>query len=609
MAWCLTVKAANELLRRFKSGEITPDNLIDMGSAKRNVYFTKFMGKENAAKSNALFESKLLLKNQKVGLTDWLKRTTGLKLEVRRDMLATVRRLEKVLDVTEESAFLNDLVNQRLGVGVTLKEANTISSLAKTVMEKKAKVRDDFTFATEAEFWDYGNAHVGFRNYVIELKAAADKPTVKEYLKHPHWFISDVAGTAKAVKASMDNSGLLNQGWKMIFNHPGIWKRNGLKTFSDAVKTVGGKKMMDVVDAGIVARPNSLNGRYKRSKAQLGVIEEEFPTSIAERVPLAGRLYKASEVAFTGFARRNRADLVDFYYRVAEKTGQDVNNILLERDIGTLANSLTSRGSLGRLEPIGDVVNKMFFSGRKFRSDWDLLTGHTGGLGLKTAFARKQAAMNTLRLISGSAAVLVAARALRPESVEWNFLSADFGKIRIGDKRYDVTGKIAPIATLVGRLILNEYKSSTTGKVYDMSEKDFGMPTRLDMIYRFGENKFSPAASVVKDLLRQETFEREKPTVGYEMTNLFEPFTSDLARELVREKISAGKKISADDAITLLLDGLGVVVNIYPGYAQLAEIEKRSGRNAEWKRVYMKLIKGGRTFDTAAYNQVLREME
>jgi len=69
------------------------------------------------------------------------------------------------------------------------------------------------------------------------------------------------------------------------------------------------------------------------------------------------------------------------------------------------------------------------------------------------------------------------------------------------------------IITLVSRIIptkedgeWGQYsESSVTGKVTKLGE-GYGAPTGMDVFWNFVNNKFSPIASVLSDLVQQETF-------------------------------------------------------------------------------------------------------
>ena len=64
-AFCLTKQQVEKLKKAFTSKELNPDMLSDMTSEERHAKFSSYVGKTNATQVNALFESKLLLKNQK----------------------------------------------------------------------------------------------------------------------------------------------------------------------------------------------------------------------------------------------------------------------------------------------------------------------------------------------------------------------------------------------------------------------------------------------------------------------------------------------------------------------------------------------------------------
>lgn len=551
--FCLVKKYADSFKDKLKSGEINPEKLSSMSSEERRAFFSEFLGENNAKEVNRLFESKLLLKNQQAGIINWAKQIAGMKPETLRDIVSRVNRMEEVLNPTNEKAFLNDLVASRLKMGVTMSEAQHISELAKTVQEKKVAI-DPNSPAGSSSRMDYGRARVEFGNYVNDLKLEANKTTILEKVKNPIKTFSDTAGLAKSLKASFDNSAIFRQGWKTLWTNPGTWLKNAKTSFSDLVRTFGGKEVMDEIQADIVSRPNY--DLMQRAKLAVGTIEEAYPSRGPEKVPVLGRAYKASEVAYTGFVFRQRADIFDKYVDIAKKSGVDLTDTQQIRSIGKLVNSLTGRGSLGKLEPAANVVNNVFFSPRFLKSNIDLLTLHAADAGF-SSFARKEAAINLLKVVTGTAAVLVVANAMKPGSVEQDPRSADFGKIRIGDTRFDMTGGISGLVTLVAREITQSTKSSTTGNVSKLNTGAFGGQTGVDVLYNFFENKLSPVSSVVKDLLKGQDFQGNKPTVLGEANNLFTPLPITTYAEL------KNNPKSADPLLSIIADALGINTNTY----------------------------------------------
>jgi hypothetical protein len=541
--FCLTQSLVKKFIEKLPSDEQGIIDFIEMSSEKRRSMLAEFLGEENAKKTNALIESKLILKNQQQGLITAIKYLTGMKEVAKRDMISKVERMTDILQPKDLASFKNDLVNQKLGMDVSMEEAGRISELAKAAVDKK-----------EAGGIDYGRAVVEFHNYVNELKLREQKLAPIDYLKNPINVISDIAGTSKAIKASLDNSSIFRQGWKTLFTNPMIWLKNAEQSFVDIVKTFGGKEVMNELNAQIVSDP--LYETMRKSRLDVGTVEESYPTSLPARIPVLGRLYKASEVAYTAFLHRLRFDIFKKYYEIAQRSGVDITDVVELKSIGKMVNSLTGRGSLGRAEPVAGIVNNVFFSPRLLKSNWDVLTAHQFQKGV-TSFVRKQAAINFVKIISGTAAVMTIANAIWPGSVEKDPRSSNFGKVKIGDTRFDVTGGMSSIATLAARMVLNSSKSSTSGLVSELGTGDFGSMSRLDVIYNFFENKLSPATSVLKDLMTGQDFNGNKPTVMGELNNLFTPMTVTNFVELKNNPNSANVLLSE------ILDGMGISVNTY----------------------------------------------
>lgn len=527
--FCLLPKHVEEFKARVKSGELNPDDLMAMTSAERHAKFASFLGEANAQPVNAMFESKLLLKHQQEGIIAWAQRVGGLKPEIQRDILARVNRMDRVLEPKELDAFLSDLAAQKLGFGVTMDEAGRISELAKATSEAKAAM------ATGGDRLAYGSAKVAFSRYVSDLKNGVKTPfTAGDALRN-------TAGLAKSIKATGDNSALFRQGWKTLWSHPEVWAKNAAQSWVDMAKSIGGKEVLDAVDADVFSRPNAMNGRYAKAKLALGNIEEAFPTSLPEKIPGIGKLFKASEAAYTGFLRRTRADVFDKYMEIAEKSNAQPESFLNPhaelsdpaelQSIGKLVNSLTGRGDLGKAEGAADLVNVTFFSLRNLKSNVDFLTAHQGQAGV-TPFVRKQAAVNLAKTIAGTAAILAIADQVSPGSVEWNPQSSDFGKIKVKDTRFDVTAGMGSLAVLAARMVTGAKKNASNGKIVKLDGSVMGQ-SRWDAFINFFENKLSPAASLVKDLMKGRTFDGEKPSLTNEADNMATPLPIATTRDNV----------------------------------------------------------------------------
>lgn len=548
--FCLAPAIAEQFKQALINGEIDPQKLSLMSSEERNDFLKQYVGDSNSTKVNALFESKLLLKNQQRGMISWASRV--LKGDPLRfnDMTAKIGRLDKVLSAEDEQSFLHDLATQRLGLDISYQEAQDIYGLSKKVKQKQQ-------LKGGSNRLDYGRAAVDLNNYVNDLKRDAEKLTFTELKKKPIDTIKKAtliaAGTSKSIKVSLDNSALLRQGWGTLMTHPKIWAKNAVKSFDDIIKTFGNDTVMDELNADIISRENY--DLMKKAKLAVGTIEEAYPESLPEKIPILGKAFKASENAYTAFLHKTRADVFDKYIDIAKSNGVELNNDEL-RSIGKMVNALTGRGDLGRLEGSAvDALNSIMFSPRNTASKVAILTQPLTGAG-GSSFVRKQAAINLVRMIGGSAAILGIAAALDPESVETDPRSADFGKIVIGNTSFDVTGGNAQLFVLASRLITQKTKSTTSKKLYDLNTGKFGSATTFDVALNFFTNKASPVGRLVIDLLKQETFDREKPTVEYEVKQLLEPLPISTFKEAAADP-------KANALLVTLADALGVSSNTY----------------------------------------------
>lgn len=544
MAYCLLPRLAEEFKQRLRDGRINPEQLNDMTSLERREFFKEFLGEDNAKNVNALFESKLLLKNQQAGMITWAKTVTGIKPEIRRDIISRIEKMDAVLNPAQEKAFLSDLAAKKLGIDVTVEEAQKISELSKTLTEAKTQTTGR------------GQAQVDLEDYVRDLKKQIVKPrTVGSTL-------SELAGNAKSLKATGDNSAIFRQGWKVMFTNPDIWVKNSLSTFTDMVRTVGGNEVMNEVRATMYEKENYINGRYKKADLALIKPEEDFPTSWAEKIPGVGRIYKASEVAFTAFQYRNRMDVFDLYTRQAEKLGRDIEESDFLKNTGHMVNDLTARANLGKYEGVASTVNNVFFSPRKLVADLHFLTAELGRKGVRQdPFLRQKAAMNLVKVIAGTASILAIANALKPGSVEPDSTSSDWGKIKIGNTRFDVTAGMGSIIVLASRAITRSSKSTQTGKKTKLNSGKYGSMTVSDLFLGdqgFLANKLSPAAKVVWETwFVGHDFQGNKPTILGELKNAYEPLPFTNAEELLKDPNSA------NDILSIIADALGIGTNTY----------------------------------------------
>jgi hypothetical protein len=561
---CLPKEQRDKILSALKSGELKIADLYGLKSTERNAVIEKYVGKDLAHTVNSRFEQAMSSK-QRDAMVNWVKDTTSLKAPVRRDMLKKVERIKETLTPSEAHGFLSDLAETKLGIGVTEEEAKTIITLKNSVDDLKSKITEDMPVRSN-ERMAYGLALDNFKNYVGELKLNAQTLSGKERLQPKNYVnnLIDFGSTVKSLTASLDNSFIGRQGIKTLLRGDyKVW----IDSFGTSLKVFGKElfrkappglfsspddAIMSAIRADIYSRPNALNGKYAAAKNGYGLgqfHEEAFPTSIPARIPFLGRFFKASETAFTASALKMRAELADAIITNAEQHGIDVLDETQASALGSLVGSLTGRGELTTFAASGRLTNALMFSPRFLKSNFNTLTAHTFDKTM-TPFARKQAALSTLKIASSVGALLTIADTLNPGSVEWDPRSSNFGKIKIGNHRYDITGGMAGLVTLASRLTTLSSKSTATGAVSSLTSGEYGKPTAMDTVTNFFEGKFSPLAGAVRDIWKGQKFSGEKPTVLNTISGLTVPISlQTLDSEL--------KKGNDDILLAMIAESLG----------------------------------------------------
>lgn len=566
--FCLTKQAVQRFKEALRNRELDPAKLQQMTSEERRQALTPYVGEDNAKQVNALFESKLLLKNQKAGMIAWAKKVAGITPEVKRDLVAKIERLDKALSEKELDTFLEDLVSTRLGITVSETEAKTIFDLSRKVEETKQKANKDGVFPSENDRLQYGMAKVALEKYVNDLKVKSRKTPF-----NPTKLITGAPGFLKSIVASLDNSFWGRQGIKTLADPTTshIWFKNFLKSFGDIGKELVGIDAIDTIKADIFSRPNSLNGKYKAGNYGLEVFSEEaFPSSLPEKIPLFGRLFKASESAYNGAALRLRADLADRFINIGEKNGLNMSRKDDSIHLGHLTGSLTGRGRLGPFEQASGILNTWFFSVKFFMSNVETLTAPfdygARKIGLAKfeskgqQVAKKEAALSSLRIIATYAVIFTVAKLINPDMVDEDPRSTNFGKLKIYGKWIDITGGMGVLVRIAFNTLIptqhngkwSLWKKTSSGKWIDLREGGFGSSDGWDtLIDGLVSNKLSPIGSIFRDMLKGQNYDGNPVTPETVANNILVPLTLQTLKERMNDP-------SEQHILeTMILEGLG----------------------------------------------------
>lgn len=316
--------------------------------------------------------------------------------------------------------------------------------------------------------------------------------------------IAEALNVPRALMASMDMSAPLRQGRVLISAHP----KKGAQSFKEMVKYFGNENTFKLAMEDIMRRPTA--PLMKQSGLSLTDVtadavgltnkEEGFMTNLAAKIPVAGRLVKASERAYVGFLNKMRADVFD------DLAGEYIAGGIKPSDrpevfqsLAKFINTATGRGDLGKFSTAAPLLNGVFFSPRFMASRIQML--NPAWYLKQSPEVRKEAAKTFVKFVGSGVALLSLAK-LGGAEVEMDPRSTDFGKIKIGNTRYDTWGGFQQWTRFIAQLATGEVKSSTTGKLRQLSKKEFPYQSRLDHSFNFFVGKFAPIPALIADLAR-----------------------------------------------------------------------------------------------------------
>lgn len=596
MAFCLPLLNTQRFLQAIKDGSLDLAKLSEItDSTERRKLFEEYVGKEYAQDVNALFESKLLLKDWQQGMINFIKKTGGLTPPIKRDIISRIEKMDKVLNPTEDGAILQDLAAQKIGLKqVTPEEMTNILDFSNKVTETKEPYREMLdrmktdgktekeinkeAMDKNSELYEtrikYGEALENMKEYIGELKSK-EKIGIHDVIRHPFRSSTEglyqIAGTTKSLLSTLDNSFHFRQGIKMLMSirNADIWGKAFVESWKNIGKELKGTDAMRLIRIEGYSRPNALNGKYDALGSGAGLrvnSEEAFPSDLLTIIPGFGRIFKGAESAFNGAALRSRLDYADRLIELAEKQGINTLDKNEMHGVGDLVGAMTGRGNMKMTEKTSRIVNATLFSVKFFKSNLDVLTRPFYKGERETRFVQKQAAKNLATMILSMSAILAMAKLIDDKSVDFDPRNSRFGKIKIGATTFDITGGMGSIVTLASRIIptmnkgkLGFYsKSQITDKINELNKKDkngkplYGAQTVMDIVDNFIQGKLSPVAGSVRDVWKGSDYNGNPTTPLSVAKNLVTPLPVATVEDLLKNPKAA------PFILALIADGLGI---------------------------------------------------
>lgn len=349
-------------------------------------------------------------------------------------------------------------------------------------------------------------------------------------------FAVEAFNLPRALMASFDLSAPLRQGLFLI-GRPRQW----LPAFGSMFRQFASERSFQSAQESIQSRPTfQLMQQARLALTDIGEKvtqrEEAFMSRLGERIPAIGTVVRASNRGYVGFLNKLRADTFDDFVKKGQQLGIAEDPGYL-RSVARYVNAATGRGDLGKLQTSAVLLNTVFFSPRLLASRFQLLRPDFYAR-LHPA-VRQRALADALTMTSAGLSVLGLVK-LNGVEVGTDPRSADFGKIKVGNTRFDIWGGFQQPIVVLSRLLSMETVSSTTGRVTPLTG-EFGKPSRADIIFRFLQSKQSPILSLITTMMRGQTIGRGPARLSNEIVDRFIPlFISDLFEVIQEHGVARG---------------------------------------------------------------------
>ena len=342
----------------------------------------------------------------------------------------------------------------------------------------------------------------------------------------------DIANIPRAILATADMSGFLRQGVVYVASHPVIAAKAMGETFQFAFtpkafeqyfKDLPKDKLYPLMRKSDL--PITDPARFSASGH-----EEAFISRLIQQIPIIGQIIKFSERCYVGFLTKLRVDVFKLFANEYLSRGfSPVKDIKLFKATADVVSVFTGRGSLGSLNRITPLLNTTFFSPRLIMARFNALNP------LWYARQPKEIRIKSLgdfaKFVAAGVTLLVLIKASGLGDVEPDPRSSDFGKIRIGNTRWDIWGGFIQWCRVFSQLITGERKNTATGEIISLSKEEYPFTTRKEVLLRFIEGKLAPVPALINELISgAKTFEGEDITFETVVKEKFIPmYIQDIA--------------------------------------------------------------------------------
>jgi hypothetical protein len=397
--------------------------------------------------------------------------------------------------------------------------------------------------------------------------------------------VRESAHLSRAIMTSVDLSAVLRQGGIGVYSHPvmakkaaaemysAIWSREAEFQSMEKIKTRPNAQLyaesgLNITDSEgkLTRQEEAFMGRWARTGIDFGGDKFQEITRVA-LTPVA-----ASSRAYVTFINNLRADMFDVMVENLGPGGQVTKEEA--KLIAKYINVATGRADLKALNDAAATLNTVFFAPRYVASRFQYLAMPFYLMGTKdSARVKKLIAREYARTFTGAAVFLGSLAALatlaagddeeeKPsvavDLFAGDMLSADFGKLRIGETRLDPLAGIAQAIVFSSRMLSGHTKSSVTGKIKPFYEGGPYETTHASEAWRFLRTKFAPVPGAITTAMSgMEDVVGNKVTPAELVGGLFVPLSvGEILSTMQHRGVPKGTALA-------VLNIMGAAVNTY----------------------------------------------
>ena len=439
-----------------------------------------------------------------------------------------VKELKEERDRIRKESGMADLYEREV---YRKRLSNKLADLQRRIDEKdfSTKEKKEVMFDEDIARLEYEIAEKKFQYEVLKAKAEYDAlDPGKKFLES----VFSVLGLPKTLNASMDLSAVLRQGIILSLSHPleaFIGKPGKPSAFAEMLKQAGSEKAVEQFEIAVksdrvfpIAKESGLY--FSEKNAKLTAMEEELiGKKIFKKVadlpakygfPIPFKIFEGSNRAYTAYLNKIRFDCFKNFYESLVRDG--FRGAELESNLkayATFLNNSTGRGKLGKignlnLEPSLPLFNSLFFAPRfvasRISNLFNSLTLYSNPY--YPMRVKVEAYRSMVAYLGVVSTTMILAKNMGAE-VEDNPLSSDFGKIKVGNTRYDLFAGHQQLVVLFMKCMEAAEKSAATGVTKQYYE-GYNPKTRDETLIKFLRSKASPTAGIAYDYLKGEFFDR-----------------------------------------------------------------------------------------------------